>query len=98
MLGQGLDSGSKDQMLKDRHRHDSATFGSVGSSSEGSLKENRPDNNNTDHMSKNLNGKLDRLTNNKARNGPRSAAGFKPEGYPKSAPQKCILEVNPKVN
>jgi len=61
MLGQGLDS--KDQVLKDRHRHDSATFGSVGSSSEGSLKENRPDNNNTDHVSKNLNGKIDRFGN-----------------------------------
>jgi hypothetical protein len=59
MLGQGMDPGHiKDHGLKDRHRHDSATFGSIGSSSEGSLKENRPDNNNTDHLSsKNINGK-----------------------------------------
>jgi hypothetical protein len=63
MLGQGLESAhSKDPGLKERHRHDSATFGSVGSSSEGSLKENRPDNNNTDHMSaKSLNGRTSRL-------------------------------------
>lgn len=44
--------------LKDRRRHDSATFGSIGSSSDGSMKENRADNNNTDHITtKNFNGK-----------------------------------------
>ena len=59
MLGQGLDTAHIKDASKDRQRHDSATFGSIGSSSEGSLKENRPDNNNTtDHLgSKNINGK-----------------------------------------
>ena len=59
MLGQGLEPGHIKDGLKDRQRHDSATFGSIGSSSEGSVKENRPDNNNTDHLiSKNINGEF----------------------------------------
>ena len=33
---------------------------------------------------------------NKARTGPRSAARFKPEVYPRSAPQKCTPEVHPR--
>ena len=33
---------------------------------------------------------------NKARTGPRSAARFKPEVHPRSAPQKCSPEVYPR--
>ena len=47
MLGQSLDSGKDGDQIEGRTRHMSETLGSTGSS-DGSLKENRPDNNNGD--------------------------------------------------